>query len=247
MLDLGESFRQTATGGITNAQNIGVNGVNNRKNKIRLLLADDHPVVRQGIRSCLTASPHVQVVAEAVDGREAVAKVREFLPDVVLMDVEMPGMGGLEATRLIRKDFPDVRVLILSMEMRKQEVLEIINSGAHGYVLKGVSLEELVRAIEAVHSGRAFFSPDISEIVLNQYVAEARAGESTAASKLTDRELQVLALIAEGKSNKEMASALDLGVRTVETHRERVMEKLNIHTVAGLTKYAISHGIAKID
>ena len=211
-------------------------------------MADDHPVVRKGILSVLSSLKHLEILGEAADGQEAVAKVKEFSPDLVLMDIEMPRMNGLEATRLIRKDFPKTRVLILSVHSSKQNVLQIIQSGAQGYVLKDASLAELVRAIESVHKGEPFFSPNISQIVLNQYLAESGADErEPTAKKLSAREREVLAMIAEGQSNKEMAGKLGVGVRTIETHRERVMDKLGIHSIAGLTKYAITHGIVKLD
>ncbi|MDB6122058.1 MAG: Two component transcriptional regulator, LuxR family [Pedosphaera sp.] len=219
-----------------------------RKNKIKILLADDHPVVRKGIGSCLSSLDHVEIVGEAIDGREAINKVAELSPHLVLMDIDMPNMSGLDATKVIRKDFPTVKVLILSVHTNKEYVLQIIRSGAQGYVLKDASPADLVRAIESVHSGGAFFSPDISQIMLDQYLAESSNGEENSSSKnLTTREREVLAMIAEGQSNKEMASNLGVGVRTIETHRERVMNKLDIHSVAGLTKYAIANGIAKLD
>ena len=221
--------------------------MNKRKKKIRLLLADDHPVVRRGMRSCLEGIRHVEVVDEAVDGKEAINKVKELTPDIVLMDIDMPNMNGLEATRLIREEYPDTRVLILSVHTNKDYVLQIIRSGAQGYVLKDTAPADLVRAIESVDNGEPFFSPDISQIVLNQYLEEAGADASPDSVKLTTRERQVLSMIAEGQSNKEMANHLGVGVRTIETHRERVMTKLNIHSVAGLTKYAITNGIVKLE
>jgi two-component system nitrate/nitrite response regulator NarL len=218
-----------------------------RKKKIRLLLVDDHPVVRRGMRSCLEGIRHVEIVDEAVDGKEAVEKVRKLSPDIVLMDIDMPNMNGLEATKLVREEFPDTRVLILSIHTNKEYVLQIIRSGAQGYVLKDTAPADLVRAIESVDSGEPFFSPDISQIVLNQYLEEAGADSAGDAVKLTTRERQVLAMIAGGQSNKEMANQLNVGVRTIETHRERVMNKLDIHSVAGLTKYAITNGIVKLE
>jgi two-component system nitrate/nitrite response regulator NarL len=221
--------------------------MNKRKKKIRVLLADDHPVVRKGIRTFLTGAETIEVVDEAVNGQEAVAKVKELSPDVVLMDVDMPKLTGLEATKIIRKDCPNVRVLILSMHTKKPIVLQIIQSGAQGYVLKDAAPADIIRAIEVIDSGEPFFSPNISQIVLNQYLAESGAQEPGGAGSLTDRERQVLAMIAEGQSNKEMASKLGVGVRTIETHRERMMAKLDIHTVAGLTKFAIANGIVNLE
>jgi len=217
----------------------------NKRKKIKLLLVDDHPVVRKGIGSCFNGHGQVEVVGEAVDGQEAINKVKELSPEIVLMDIEMPVMNGLEATRLINRDFPEVKVLILSVLTKKEQVLEIIKSGAQGYVLKDSSPADLVRAIESIHNGRAFFSPDISQIMLDQYLDEASDGEDS--RRLTSRELEVVGMIAEGQSNKDMANKLGVGVRTIETHRERVMNKLDIHSVAGLVKYAIANGIAKLD
>ncbi len=222
--------------------------INKKKKKIRILLVDDHPVVRKGIRSCLASADNIEVVDEATDGRDALAKVKELMPDVLLMDIDMPQMSGLDATKVVTRDFPQVKVLILSVHTNKQYVLQIIQSGAAGYVLKDAPPADLIRAIESVSGGQAFFSPDISQIVLNQYLTEAGEGDDATGSKrLTAREREVLVMIAEGQSNKEMASKLGVGVRTVETHRERVMDKLNIHTVAGLTKYAIANGIVKLE
>ena len=222
--------------------------MNKKNSKIRVLLADDHPVVRKGILFTLSSLKHLEILGEATDGQEAVAKVKELSPDLVLMDIEMPRMSGLEATKLIRKDFPKTRVLILSVHTSKQNVLRIIQSGAQGYVLKDAPMAELINAIESVHRGEPFFSPNVSQIVLNQYLSESGAEERQSSSKrLSAREQEVLAMIAEGQSNKDMANKLGVGVRTIETHRERVMAKLGIHNIAGLTKYAIANGIVKLD
>src|SRR2546423_1952334 len=209
------------------------------KTRIKLLLVDDHPLVRSGINSCLARQERFAIVGEAADGLEAVRKAKELLPDIILMDMDMPLMNGLAATELLRRELPNVKVLILSMHSNTDYVLRIIQSGARGYVLKEASLEELVRAIETVDSGEAFFSPDVVRVALNQFVH--RSGERS--SQLTTREREVLTGIAEGRSNKEVANALGIGVRTVETHREHIMRKLNIHSIAGLTKFAISKGL----
>ena len=214
------------------------------KSRIKLLLVDDHPVVRRGISSCLARQERLTIVGEAADGLEAVRKAKELNPDIILMDIDMPHMNGLAVTEVLRRELPSIKVLILSMHSNTDYVLRIIQSGARGYVLKEASTEELVRAIETVESGEAFFSPDVARVALNQFVRGPGTGPN--ASQLTNREREVLVQIAEGLSNKEIASHLGVGVRTVETHRERIMRKLDIHSVAGLTKFAISKGLISL-
>lgn len=205
---------------------------------VRILLVDDHPIVRRGIASCLARHAHLAVVGEAADGLEALEKARELGPEIVLMDIDMPRMTGLAATEALRRQMPEIKVLILTIHNHPEYVLRIIEAGAKGYVLKDAAPEELVKAIEAVHAGQTFFSPEIARVAIHRLMHQkAPAG---AASELTPREREVLVQIAEGLSNKEIAAALNVGVRTIETHRERIMRKLNIHTIAGLTKYAIS-------
>ena len=213
--------------------------------KITVLLVDDHPVVRKGLISCLSHRENLKVVGEASDGLEAITRVKELNPDIVLMDINMPGMDGLTVTETLRKDSPQTRVLILSMHGNREYVMRIVKAGARGYVLKDAPTDELLRAIEAVNRGEAFFSPSVARIALNQYVAESDTSDPL--SRLSERERQVLVQIAEGKSNKEIASHLDIGVRTVETHRERIMRKLDIRSVAGLTKVAIAHGMVSLN
>lgn len=210
------------------------------KKKIRVLLADDHPVVRKGIRSCLSHRDNMEVVGEAGTGQEALVLARQLVPDLVLMDIDMPGMSGLAVTETLARELAQVRVLILSMYDHSEYVMRILQSGARGYILKEASTEDLIRAIETVNSGESFFSPEFAKVALNQFV---QAGGDPNPGQLTDREREVLIHIAEGLSNKEIASVLNLGVRTVETHRERIMRKLDIHSVAGLTKFAISKGL----
>ena len=213
--------------------------------KIKVLIVDDHPVVRKGLQSCLSSKDNLKIVGEASDGNDAVRKVKELQPDIVLMDISMPNMDGLAVTETLRKQSPGVKVLVLSMEGKRDAVLRIIKAGARGYVLKDAPPEELVRAIETVQGGEAFFSGPVAQIALNQYVSESDDDQPLA--KLSEREREVLALIAEGKSNKEIAMHLGIGVRTIETHRERIMRKLDIHSVAGLTKFAIAHGMVSLE
>ncbi len=211
------------------------------RNAIRVLVVDDHPVVRRGLSVCLARQEHFQIVGEAADGQEAISKARELSPDIVLMDVDMPQMNGLTASEILRKELPRTKVLILSMHSHSDYVLRILQSGARGYVLKNASPEELVKAIETVHAGESYFSPDVARVALNQFVRGA--GEGPQISQISNREREVLIAIAEGLSNKEIACRLNVGVRTIETHRERIMRKLNIHSVAGLTKFAIAKGL----
>lgn len=209
------------------------------KKQIRIMLVDDHPVVRKGLASCLAQNPNIQIVGEAADGQEALARAKQLSPDIVVMDIDMPQMDGLAVTEVLRKELPAVKVLIMSMHRHTEYVLRILQSGARGYVLKDATPEELVKAIETVNTGEPFFSRDVARLALNQFVRGGSGGNGT---NLTNREREVLTQIAEGLSNKEIACRLGVGVRTVETHRERIMRKLNIHSVAGLTKYAISKG-----
>ncbi len=214
------------------------------KSRIRILLADDHPVVRRGVGSCLARYPGLELVGEAGDGREALRKIRELVPDLVLLDIDMPHLSGLAVAETLRKEMPQLKVLILSMHQQPEYVLRILHSGAHGYVLKESPVEELVKAIETVHSGETFFSPDIARVALNQFVNGN--GEGPDLKALTPREREVLVHVAEGCSNKEIAQNLSVGVRTVETHRERIMRKLDIHSIAGLTRFAIAKGLVTL-
>ncbi len=218
-----------------------------KKSKIKLLLVDDHPLVREGLRSCLVQEKNFEIVAEASDGEEAVRQAKTFLPDIILLDINMPGMNGLEAARLLNKVIPKSKILILTMHDNKEYVKRMVSSGVQGYVLKDSSPAELIAAITAVHRGETYFSKQVSQEVLNDYVKTVRTKTRKGGVELSQRESEVLGLIAEGMSNKEIASRLFVSVRTVETHRERIIRKLDIHTVAGLTRYALTKGIAKLD
>jgi len=219
--------------------------VKTTKEKIKVLVVDDHPVVRKGLQSCLARQDRLRIVGEASDGDEALGKTRELDPDIVLMDIDLPRMNGLAVTELLRKEQPRVKVLVLSVHTNKEFIFRIIQAGAHGYISKGAPPDELVRAIESVCDGEAFFSPEIARAALNQFVSNG--GKQEPFVQLTAREREVLALIAEGRSNKEVASRLGIGVRTIETHRERIMRKLKIHTIAGLTRFAILNGISSLE
>ena len=209
------------------------------------MVVDDHPVVRRGISMCLARHPRLEIVGEAGDGREAVRRARELQPDLILMDIDMPHMNGLAVAEVLHREMPRVKVLILSMHSNTEYVVRIIQSGARGFILKEAPAEELVRAIELVNAGEAYFSPDVARAALSKFVQGAGAGAG--GPNLTNREREVLKLIADGLSNKEIACRLNVGVRTVETHRERMMRKLDIHSVAGLTRYAISSGLVTVD
>jgi len=216
-----------------------------KKKIIKVLVADDHPVVRKGLQLCLAKQGKLKVVGEAVDGDDALRKARELSPDVVLMDISMPGMNGLAVTEVLRKELPDMKVLVLSVHSNKEYIFRVIQAGAHGYVSKEAPPEEVLRAIESVYAGEPHFSEDIARAALSEFVNTG--GKKEPFAQLTTREREVLVLIAEGKSNKEIADRLGIGVRTIETHRERIMRRLNIHSVAGLTKYAIANGLISLE
>jgi DNA-binding NarL/FixJ family response regulator len=214
------------------------------KKPIRVLVVDDHPVVRQGLSSCLGQYAQVSIVGEAADGQEAIRKTKELSPDIVLMDIDMPRMNGLTASDLLRKENTRIKVLILSMYSDSDHVMRILQSGARGFVLKQAPTDELIKAIETINAGETFFSPDVARVAINQFVRGG--GEGPQPGQVSNREREVLIAIAEGLSNKEIACRLGVGVRTVETHRERIMRKLNIHSVAGLTKFAIAKGLITV-
>ena len=213
---------------------------------MRVVLADDHTLFRAGLRALLEQLPDVQVVAEARDGREAVHMVETHHPDLVLMDIAMPGLNGLEATRRLVKAFPAIRVLILSMHKSEEYVWQALRAGAVGYLLKDAELAELALALTAVTRGETYLSPPISKHLIRKYVQRV-GGEGTTLERLTPRQREILQLIAEGYTTKAIAQRLGLGVKTVETHRTQMMERLGIHDIAGLVRYAIRMGMALPD
>jgi len=210
---------------------------------IKVLLVDDHPLVLDGINACLASEPSIEVVGQASNGLEALALAEALAPSVVLMDVSMPVMNGLEATKEMQLRFPACRVLILSMHENREYILQLMQSGAAGYVLKDVASEELVRAIEVVNQGGTYFSSRASEALVKQFSSDNKHVFNEERPCLTKREESVLKLLAEGGSNKDIARKLDISVRTVETHRQNIKQKLNIQTAAGLAKYAIENNI----
>jgi len=208
--------------------------------KLRVLLVDDHPLVREGVRACLARVPHFEIVGEAADGVEALAQVRKLTPDVVLMDVNMPRMNGLEATARLRIEAPAVKVLALTIHDRAEYTLQLMHSGASGCVTKDSPPAELIRAIEAVGRGSSYYSAQAAQALRPALMNPTRE------DKLSTREREVLALIAEGLGNKVMAAQLGVDVRTIESHRSRLMRKLGIHSVAGLTRYALANSYVKL-
>src|SRR5947209_11538915 len=219
--------------------------MNMNQKKITVVLADDHTVVREGLRSLLNATPDIQVVGEAHNGRMAVQVAQKVAPDVVVMDIAMPLLNGVEATRQILRDTPNAKVLILSSYTDDEKVAQLIEHGAIGYLVKQAATNDLVKAIREARKGNAFFSPCISKRLLEQCRDSYSKGKlvKKKTDHLTSRETEVLQLIAEGYANKQIADVLSISIKTVEKHRQQLMDKLNIHEVAGLTRHAIPKGM----
>jgi two-component system response regulator NreC len=223
------------------------NSLNKINGTIRIILADDHKIVRQGLRILLEAEPDMEVIAEADNGRKVLKQAQELVPDVIIMDLSMPELNGIEATRQILSGAPEVKVVALSMHSDSLFVLNMIKAGASGYLLKDCALEELVKAIRTVVSHKTYLSPGISDIVIRDFVTGWQTTSSSAFSVLSAREREVLQLMAEGKTTNQIADGLCVSVKTVEAHRKQVMTKLGIHSVAELTKYAIRQGLTSLD
>lgn len=215
---------------------------------IKVLLAEDHTIVRKGIRSLLDDEAAIEVVGEAENGRDAVAKTEELLPDVVLMDYTMPILNGLEATRQIKKRFPDVKIVILTMHTDEEYVFQFLQAGAAGYLVKQTAPKELMSAIQTVYQGESYLSPSVSKMVIEEFVRQTQATQvESNYEKLTDREREILQLIAEGFSSKDIATQLHISLKTVGVHRTNLMNKLDIHSVPDLVRYAIRKGIVGLE
>ena len=214
--------------------------------KIRILLVDDHAILREGIRAILEQEPDISVVGEAEDGRTAVRLACQLKPDIVLMDIAMPLLNGLEATRQIRHDCPEVRVLILSMYDNDEYIRQALANGAMGYILKDATAHELINAIHAIQQGEAILSPAITRLVIENYLRWGDIQKDSSANGLSPREREVLQLIAEGYSNKQIAEILCISIKTVQAHRLNLMTKLGLHNRADLIKYAIQRKIIDI-
>ncbi len=216
--------------------------------KIKVLIADDHAIVREGLKLLLDSDPDIEVVGEAEDGKIAIKKVKDLNPDMVIMDVSMPILNGMESTRLLKKEFPKINIIILSMYPDEEYIRSAIEVGANGYVLKKSASKEIFTAIHEINKGRTFFSPIVSPSVLDGYrkLAESHGKKKGKRKQvLTVREREVLQLVAEGHSTPEISKLLFIEERTVANHRQHIMNKLDIHDVAGLTRYAINRGIIK--
>jgi two-component system response regulator NreC len=211
--------------------------------KIRILIADDHSIVREGVRMILDGQEDFEVVGEASTGRQALEEARRLRPDVVVMDISMPDMTGIEATRKIRSELSQTQVMGLTMHEDESYVFELLKAGAAGYVLKRAAAEDLVAAVRASHQGEAFLYPTVAKLVVQDFLQRATAQDRATLDGLTEREREVLTLIAEGLTNQEIAGRLYISIKTVQTHRAHIMEKLNLHDRTELVRYAIRKGL----
>lgn len=214
---------------------------------VRILVADDHEIVRRGLRALLESQPNWEVVGEALTGRDAVELAKQFTPQVAILDVGMPDLNGLEATRQILKAVPQTEVLILTMHESEQVIREVLDAGARGYVLKSDAGRDLIAAVDALCQHKTFFSSRVSDMLLHAYLRRPERAEPAAAevsrSRLTAREREIVQLLAEGKSNKEVAQSLNISIKTAETHRTNIMNKLDLHSITELVRYAVRNNI----
>jgi two-component system response regulator NreC len=215
--------------------------------KVRILLADDHQIMREGLKALLEKHSSMEVIAEAENGIETLEIARREKPDVIIMDITMPDINGIEATRQLKSEMTDIKIVALSMHSDRRFVTEILKAGASAYVLKQSAFKDLEKAIKTVMVNRTFLSADILETVVNDYVSQLTKSEYEAYKRLSDRERQVLQLIAEGNSTKEIAYKLHVSVKTIESHRQNIMTKLGIHNLAGLTKFAVREGLTSLE
>lgn len=213
----------------------------------RIVIADDHRIVRQGLRSLVEKENDLEVVGMAANGRQALQMTRRLKPDVVIMDISMPDLNGIDATSQIVNEVPGVKVIALSMHSEKQLIDGMLRAGAAGYLLKESAFEELIKAIRIVCGGKKYLSPDVTDIVLRDYLNPSIDNDYPLTPSLTLREREVLQLIVEGCATKEVANRLSISIKTVESHRSRIMNKLGLHTVAELTKYAVRRGITSLE
>jgi DNA-binding NarL/FixJ family response regulator len=213
---------------------------------IKILLADDHKLIREGLRALIAEQPNMTVVAEAEEGRTAVQLAAKLAPDVIIMDISMPGLNGIEATRQILEASSKSKVIALSMHIERRMILEMLNAGASGYLLKDCAFDEVTRAIETVMSESTYLSPKIADIIVQDYVHRIPQKDLSSLALLTAREREVLQLLAEGKKTQDIASTLHVSAKTVETYRQRIMDKLGIHSIAELTKFAIREGLIEL-
>lgn len=212
--------------------------------KIRVLLADDHTILRAGLKMMLNAQPDIEVVGEASDGRQAVSEAHRLLPDVILMDITMPDCNGIEATKQVKRTLPDIRVLVLTMHENEEYLFQMLRAGASGYMLKEAADTDLISAIRVVSSGRFYLSPSAQSMMVSDYLQRVRTGEERDSySALTEREREILKLVAEGYTNNQIGERLFISPKTVDTHRTHIMDKLNLHSRAELVKYAMRRGL----
>jgi DNA-binding NarL/FixJ family response regulator len=214
---------------------------------MRIILADDHKIIRDGLRSLLEQEEDIEVVAQAKTGHETVELVAKFVPNVVIMDIAMPDMNGIEATRHIINSFENVKIIALSMHSDRKFVIEMLKAGASGYLLKNCAFEELANAIRTVTAGKTYLSPSITDVVVDNYVRGSGDNEPSVFSVLTRREREVLQLLAESKTTKQVAIILHISPKTVETHRLKIMKKLDLNNMAALTKYAVREGLTSLE
>jgi len=214
--------------------------------KLRIYLADDHAILREGLKLMLGAIPNCEIIGEAGDGRKALEEIENLKPDMVILDISMPGLSGIDISQKIKKYYPDIKIIILSRHDNEEYIDQLLKYGINGYVLKDDAGDDLVRAVEAVRNNNTYLSPRITGKVLNEYGSRKKAESTGHFTLLTNREREILKMIAEGNNNDEIARTLWISVRTVKVHRQNIMKKLNIHRVADLVRYAIKAGLVEL-